>query len=83
MHTGTEIDRDELRQLVADVLDVDLARVTDDADFLQDLGVDSLIALELAVTLERRYTVRLAEEEIVQLRRFSDVATLLDAKVAG
>jgi len=81
MSSGT--DRAELRQLVADVLDVKPEVVTDEARFVEDLSVDSLIALELAVTLERRYGVRIDEDEIVKLRRFADVYELLAAKVAA
>jgi len=81
MTTGTDVDKSELRALVADVLDVEPEAVTDEAHFIQDLGVDSLIALELAVTLERRYEIKISEDEIVGVKRLPDVAALLLAKV--
>ncbi|MBT2380619.1 hypothetical protein AMK21_14295 [Streptomyces sp. CB00316] len=73
----------ELRELVADTLDVEPSALTDDALFIEELGVDSVVALELAVTLEQRYEVRIPEEELVQLRTFPDICALLSRKLGG
>jgi acyl carrier protein len=61
------LDKEELRTVVAEVLDVDVTEVTDDARFVDDLGVDSLMALEVMVVLERRYHVELDESELAEV----------------
>jgi acyl carrier protein len=71
---------DELRLTIADILDVDPERLTDDASFTEDLGVDSVLALEVAVTLERRHDVRITEDEIKGLTNLGDVRRLLAGK---
>ena len=81
--TGTSVNSADLHELVADILDVEPEALTDDSHFVDDFGVDSLIALELAVALERRYQVRIAEEEIAQVRRMADVTALVERKLAG
>ncbi|OKI46559.1 hypothetical protein A6A29_27375 [Streptomyces sp. TSRI0281] len=73
----------ELRELVADTLDVESSALTDDALFIEELGVDSVVALELAVTLEQRYGIRIPEEELVELRTFPDIRDLLSRKLGG
>jgi len=78
--TPTDQATDELRLRIADILDVDPERLTEDARFIDDLGVDSVLALEVAVTLERRYAVRLAEAEIKGLTCLGDVRRLLAEK---
>lgn len=83
MKAENTVDVDELRELMADTLDVVPEALTDDARFLEDLEVDSLIALEMAVTLERRYQVRITEHEIKDIRRLADVRDLLDRKLAA
>ncbi len=83
MSTDSTVDVEELRELMADTLDVVPEALTDDALFLEDLEVDSLIALEMAVTLERRYHVRITEHEIKDIRRLADVRDLLDRKLAA
>ncbi|MER5541044.1 phosphopantetheine-binding protein [Streptomyces sp. NPDC002589] len=83
MTADITLNEDELRGLVADALDVDVEALTDEAHFIDDLDVDSLVALELAVTLERSYQVKVEEAEIVEIRRFPDVRDLLAKKLAA
>jgi acyl carrier protein len=62
------LDREHLRQLLADTIDADVTDVQDDTDFVQELGVDSLMALEVVVVLERTYGVKFAETEMREVR---------------
>lgn len=80
MTTPADQATDELRLTIADILDVDPERLTDEASFTDDLGVDSVLALEVAVTLERRHHVRLGEDEIKGLTCLGDVRRLLAEK---
>jgi acyl carrier protein len=81
MSTDITVDKNQLRDLVADTLDVSPEVITDEARFKEDLQADSLIALELAVTLERRYGVEISEEDIGRTRRLPDVYELLVRKL--
>ncbi|WP_326686077.1 MULTISPECIES: acyl carrier protein [unclassified Streptomyces] len=76
-------DRDELRGIVAEVLDLDTSDVTDDARFNEDLGGDSLLALEVIVVLEKRYGVKFDESELRMLRTLAETHGLLAAKLAA
>lgn len=75
------LDLDELRTFVAEVLDVDEEEVTDEADFVKDLGVDSLMALEVMVELEKKYAVKLEEREMKSITTLRKVHDLLAAKL--
>lgn len=81
MTAGTTVDIAELRELVAEVLDLDAASVTADAHFIKDLGVDSLLALELAVAMERQYNVKIESTEIVDVLSLRDAQRLLSRKL--
>lgn len=83
MSAEITLNTSELRELVADTLDVESSALTDDALFIEELGVDSVVALELAVTLEQRYGIRIPEEELVELRTFPDIRELLSRKLGG
>lgn len=76
------VNTEELRDLVAGVLDVDSSAVTDDADFVKDLNVDSLMALEVMVALEKKYKIELDEEELKNISSFAQVRELVSSKVA-
>jgi acyl carrier protein len=81
--TDTLVDKAELKDLVADALDVMPEALTDEALFVEDLAVDSLVALEMAVTLERKYQVKISEEEIVTVKTLPDVYAMLVRKLGG
>ncbi|NNJ05538.1 acyl carrier protein [Streptomyces sp. PKU-MA01144] len=81
MTAETALDTAELRALIADVLEVDEASITPEIDFVRDLGVDSLLAMELAVTLERHYQVKIESHEIGNVRTMPDISALLAQKL--
>jgi [acyl-carrier-protein] S-malonyltransferase len=46
---------EELRRLCAEVVEIPIGKITDEADLAADLGVDSLTQDELVVTALERY----------------------------
>ncbi|MEU5993610.1 acyl carrier protein [Spirillospora sp. NPDC047418] len=75
------LDKEELRVLIAEVLDLPVAEVTDEAHFLKDLEVDSLMALEIMVRLEKRYGLRLEESELESITTLDATYGLLDDRL--
>ncbi|MDQ0795502.1 acyl carrier protein [Streptomyces sp. B1I3] len=59
-----QLDREELRTLLAETIDAEVSQVGDDTDFVEELGVDSLMALEVVVVLERTYGIKFDEQEM-------------------
>ncbi|MBL3669475.1 acyl carrier protein [Streptomyces sp. M2CJ-2] len=75
------LDKEELRATVAQVLDVEVSEVTDDANFVEDIEVDSLMALEVVVVLEKKYGVRLSETELRRITCLQNAYDLLLGKL--
>ena len=50
---------------------------------MEDLGVDSLMALEIMVGLEKRYRIKLAEKELAQITCLRNVWELVNTKRAN
>jgi acyl carrier protein len=73
----------ELRRTIAEVLDRDEETIGYETRFIEDLGVDSLMALEVLVSLESRYHVKLGEEELKRLTCLRSVHELLASKVGS
>ncbi|GGW18029.1 acyl carrier protein [Streptomyces capoamus] len=73
----TPLDLEDLRATIAEIIDVDIAEVTDTADFKEELDVDSLLALEILVTLERKYGTKLAESNLQKVRSLNETYALL------
>jgi acyl carrier protein len=75
------LDKEELRAVVAQVLDVDESEITDDARFVDDLEVDSLMALEVVVVLEKKYGIKLPESDLKQIVTLQSAYDLLLGKL--
>jgi acyl carrier protein len=75
------IDLEDLRHVIADVLEVEAHEVGDEVGFVEDLGADSLTALEVVVVMERRYGVKLKESELREISCLRKAYDLLRAKL--
>jgi acyl carrier protein len=58
----------EVRELVAQQLEVELHRVAPTASLIDDLGTDALGIVDLAFELEQRFDIRIALHEVLSLR---------------
>jgi len=76
------IEIDDLREMLADIFDMDAEEIKDDSDFIEELGVDSLVALQLIVKVERKYGVKLGEEFMTDMKNLTSVHKMLNDKVA-
>lgn len=72
-----------VRSIVAVHLDVDPERLKPEARLGEDLCVDSLGAIELAMVLEDEFDIALPEEVLGCVRTYGDVVDLVGDKVAG
>ena len=50
---------------------------------MEDLGVDSLMMLEIVMLVEETLDVSIENDELMELRTLGDVKTLIDCKVQG
>ncbi|MEU9031013.1 acyl carrier protein [Streptomyces sp. NPDC048383] len=75
------LEKEELRALVAQVLDVEVAEVGDDVKFVDDLEVDSLMALEVVVVLEKKYGVKLPESDLKHIVTLDSAYDVLRARI--
>ncbi len=80
---GQAPEPEELREFIADVLDLDVEAITDDAHFTADLDVDSLKTLEVLVALERKYKIDISEDEVRKMTCFAQVRDLVTEKLAA
>ena len=70
--------REALRAIVAEVAEID--EVPDDAPF-KDLGIDSMMAIEIVAEVERTYKIKVPEGELEQVRDLNSVVALVEAKL--
>jgi acyl carrier protein len=71
--------REKLRAIVAEVSEID--EIPDETPF-SELGIDSMIALEIVAEVEREYKVRVPEEELKSLTNFDSVVRLFEKRIS-
>ena len=73
----------DLQALVARVFELDLTEVSAETPFAEDLGVDSLMLLDLAAHIEKRYGIKVGDVEISQVNSLDEVQRLLAIKTTA
>jgi acyl carrier protein len=64
---------EEVKKLVADITEVPVEKLTHDADFFNDLGIDSLKAIEIVAAFEKKFRIIIPEEDIPKIRTLMQV----------
>ena len=68
----------EIKKMVLEITEVSKEQLTDDARFSEDLGVDSMMALEIAASIEKKYKVVIPEEKLPTIRSLQNIYDLLE-----
>ena len=71
--------KEKLREIIAEVAEVD--EIPDDTPF-RDLGIDSMMAIEIVAEVERTYKLSIPEEELQDLTDFTKVYEKVQTKLA-
>ncbi|WP_333619811.1 meromycolate extension acyl carrier protein AcpM [Dietzia sp.] len=61
-----------LAEVVEEVTGIEPAEVTEEKSFVDDLDIDSLSMVEIAVQLEDRYGIEIPDEDLSKLRTVGD-----------
>jgi len=63
----------ELRSLVAEIIEIEEEKITPDANFVEDLGMDSMMALEILAAAEKKYKIKISEEHLTKMTNLRQV----------
>jgi acyl carrier protein len=71
--------KDELRQIITEVTEVE--DIPEDTSFA-DLGIDSMMAIEIVADVEKKYNVAISEEELPELTHLNAVYQKVQEKLS-
>ena len=80
--TADEIRR-EVRRLVAEITERSPEEVSDTALFMEDLGIDSLMAIEMLVAVDKKYRIQIPEEEFGKIKNVNDAVAIVERHIAA
>lgn len=66
----------EIRNLIAEIIEKDPSEITPDAKFFEDLGVDSMMALEIMASMEKKYKIAIPEENLAKLTTLKETVAV-------
>jgi len=72
---------DRVKQVVASQLKVDIGRVTDAAEFVTDLGAESLQSIELVAAFEEEFDIEMDEDAALAVKTVGDAIKFIEAAV--
>ncbi len=78
---STEEILNKINEILVDEFEVDAEVITPEANLKDTLGLDSLDYVDLVVTIESNFGVKLGEADFVGIATFQDFYNLLEAKL--
>lgn len=69
---------EKVRDIIVDTLSCDADKVTMEATLADDLGADSLDAVELNMALEDNLGVAISDEELANMKTVGDIVNYLE-----
>lgn len=69
---------EEVAKLLAEQLNIDVSKITEDSEIIKDLGADSLDVVELLMALEDSTGKTIPEEKVTNLKTVGDVVKTLE-----
>ena len=73
---------DKIKEVIADTVSIDEAEITLEADLKEDLGIDSLDAVEISIALEEAFDISIPQEELAKFATVQDIVDFIDAQNA-
>jgi acyl carrier protein len=72
--------KEELRELIAEIAEKD--EIPDDIAF-KDLGIDSMMGVEIVAAIERKYQVKIEDAELAEITTLNSSMALVTKKLGA
>lgn len=57
----------EVRNIIAEIIEMEPSKIPPDAHLVEDLGMDSMMALEILAAIEKRFRIKIPEEDLPKI----------------
>jgi acyl carrier protein len=69
----------QVKEVIAEQLNVDPVEVHEDSSFVDDLGADSLDLVELVMALEDNFDMKIPDEDVEAIKTVGDAISYIEA----
>lgn len=70
----------KLLEIVKEYVDINEDKITNESNFMLDLGIDSFTLSEIACAIEDEFDIEVPESEMHRLKTVGDVITFIEAE---
>ncbi len=67
----------EIRSLIAEIVEIEPEKITLESNFVEDLGMDSMMALEILASIEKKYKLRIPEENLTKVTNLNKTVEIV------
>ena len=71
---------EKVKEIIAEELGIELDEIKMESDLTEDLGADSLDAIELIMEIETQFDVEIADSDATKIKLVSDIVEYLEAQ---
>ena len=72
---------EKVKEIVAQQLDVEIGEVKDEAQFIEDLGADSLAIVELVLAFEEHFEIDIPDEDTEKIQTVGDAIKYIQGHI--
>lgn len=72
----------KVKEIVAEILEIDVDGITESALIIDDLGADSIAVMEIVMELETEYDFEVPTEDAINLKTVADIVAYIEQKQA-
>jgi acyl carrier protein len=71
----------DIKEMIVKLLAIEEEEVTEDAHLQFDLGADSLALMNLAMSINKKYSLELLIDDMVELENVGELISLVESKI--
>ncbi len=69
---------ERVKKIVVEHLNIDPEKVTNSANFIEDLGADSLVVIELVIAFEEEFSIEIPDDTAQSIMTVGDAIKFID-----
>lgn len=74
---------DKVKEIISQQLDVDIAQIKEESQFIEDLGADSLAIVELVLAFEEQFDIEIPDEDTEKIRSVGDAVSYISSRTGA
>lgn len=72
----------QVKQILADQLDLDMEEIKERALLTDDLGIDSFSSIEIVYDLEDKFGIEIPEKDLADVKTVDDIVTYIISRLS-